>query len=92
MMHRLVVDAVHASGPDGVVVGIGVEKQHTEVEVSWREGIRAVDPAVRACTALGRQIVEQIATLVDGESDHTKGADDRHTFSVQIPCRTADDV
>lgn len=90
LVRRLVVDAVHAAGTDGVEVTVEVEKRYSSVEVEWTESDRAVDPAVAACVGLGQQIVQQIAALVEGESHHERTPNGRHTFIVQLPCRTAE--
>lgn len=90
LVHRLVVDAVHAAGTDGVEVTVKVEKQYSAVEVTWTEGRRATDPAVEACVSLGQQIVQHIAALADGESHHERNPSGRHTFTVHLPCRTND--
>lgn len=90
LVHRLVVDAVHAAGTDGVEVTVEVEKTYSSVKVAWTESSRAVAPVASACVGLGQQIVQHIATLMDGESHHERTPNGRHTFAVHLPCRTAD--
>lgn len=90
LVHRLVVDAVHAAGADGVEVTVEVEKRYSAIEVAWTESDRAVDPTVAACVGLGQQIVQHIARLVEGESHHERKPSGHHTFTVHLPCRTAD--
>jgi len=90
LVHRLIVDAVHAAGADGVEIGVEVEKRHSTVEVVWTESGRAVAPVVTACVGLGQQVVQHIATLVEGESHHERTPNGRHTFTVHLPCRTTE--
>jgi signal transduction histidine kinase len=90
LVHRLVVDAVHAAGTDGVEVTVEVEKKYSSVKVAWTESSHAVAPVASACVGLGQQIVQHIATLMDGESHHERTPNGRHTFAVHLPCRTAD--
>ena len=89
LLNRLVVDAVHASGADGVEIAIEVEKRHSVVEVVWHEGSRATDSAVEACASLGRRLVERMAVLAGGDGRHERDRSGRHTFTVRLPCRSA---
>jgi DNA-binding NarL/FixJ family response regulator len=89
LLNRLVVDAVHAAGAEGVEVTIEVEKDHSVVEVAWSEGMRAAEPAVEACLTLGQRLAEHMTELAGGESRHERDRSGHHVFSVRLPCRTA---
>jgi signal transduction histidine kinase len=90
LLNRLVVDAVHAAGADGVEVAVEVEQRHSVVVVSWAESARTADPAVEACLGLGQRLVEHIVELADGESRHERERGGHHVFTVRLPCRSHD--
>ena len=90
LLNRLVVDAVHVAGADGVEVAVEVEKRHSVVEVVWVESARAADPAVEACLGLGQRLVAHVVELSEGGSDHQRDRSGRHVFTVRLPCRSHD--
>ncbi len=89
LLHRLIVDAIQAAGPDGVEVRVEVDRSESVVEAEWMESSRAADPAVEACASLGRGIVKHMAVLAGGGSHHERNAGGQHIVTVRLPSRSA---